>query len=171
MKNDFSSEISFYSLPLPCAAHEAVRDLWVSRVQVLNSVVNIKLPAILSHWRSTTVSLETYPFTHYSVIRPTDVWDRRIFNREQNLFKQIVLWQLRTSLFRMLPPNMTKANSTYALPCTTRNQNDTKRLKGYENGMVYTHGVLLDCLNGVPMTERHLFLLNPYLVVKITRYT
>ena len=49
MKNDFSSEISLYSLPLPCAAHEAVRDLWVSRVQVLNSVVNVKLPAILPH--------------------------------------------------------------------------------------------------------------------------
>ena len=27
-----------------------------------NPVVNTKLPAILSHQRSTTVSLETYPF-------------------------------------------------------------------------------------------------------------
>ena len=29
-----------------------------------NSVVNTKLPSILSHRRSTTVSLETYPFCH-----------------------------------------------------------------------------------------------------------
>ena len=29
-----------------------------------NPVVNTKLPAILSHLRSTTVSLETYPFIH-----------------------------------------------------------------------------------------------------------
>ena len=32
-------------------------------IYVFNSVVNTKLPAILSHRRSTTVSLETYPFT------------------------------------------------------------------------------------------------------------
>ena len=34
-------------------------------IYVFNSVVNTKLPAILSHRRSTTVSLETYPFIHY----------------------------------------------------------------------------------------------------------
>ena len=32
-------------------------------IYVFNSVVNTKLPAILSHRCSTTVSLETYPFT------------------------------------------------------------------------------------------------------------
>ena len=31
-----------------------------------NPVVNTKLPAILSYRRSTTVSLETYPFIHLS---------------------------------------------------------------------------------------------------------
>ena len=31
---------------------------------IFNSVVNTKLPAILSHRCSTTVSLETYPFIH-----------------------------------------------------------------------------------------------------------
>ena len=31
-------------------------------IYVFNSVVNTKLPSILSHWRSTTVSLETYHF-------------------------------------------------------------------------------------------------------------
>ena len=31
-------------------------------IYVFNPVVNTKLPAILSHRRSTTVSLETYPF-------------------------------------------------------------------------------------------------------------
>ena len=33
-------------------------------IYVFNPVVNTKLPAILSHQRSTTVSLETYPFIH-----------------------------------------------------------------------------------------------------------
>ena len=33
-------------------------------IYVFNSVVNTKLPAILSHRRSITVSLETYPFIH-----------------------------------------------------------------------------------------------------------
>ena len=31
-------------------------------IYIFNPVVNTKLPAILSHRRSTTVSLETYPF-------------------------------------------------------------------------------------------------------------
>ena len=31
-------------------------------IYVFNPVVNTELPAILSHRRSTTVSLETYPF-------------------------------------------------------------------------------------------------------------
>ena len=35
-------------------------------IYVFNSVVNTKLPAILSHRRSTTVSLETYPFIQAS---------------------------------------------------------------------------------------------------------
>ena len=34
-------------------------------IYVFNSVVNTKLPAILSHRRTTTVSLETYPFYSY----------------------------------------------------------------------------------------------------------
>ena len=34
-------------------------------IYVFNSVVDTKLPALLSHRRSTTVSLETYPFIHY----------------------------------------------------------------------------------------------------------
>ena len=39
-------------------------------VSFFNPVVNTKLPAILSHRRSTTVSLETYPFKHvYESIR------------------------------------------------------------------------------------------------------
>ena len=41
---------------------------WLGRLKCLatgfNSVVNTKLPAILSRRRSTTVSLETYPFIH-----------------------------------------------------------------------------------------------------------
>ena len=42
---------------------------------VFNSVVNAKLPAILSHQRSTTVSLETYPFyscivTYFGISKP-----------------------------------------------------------------------------------------------------
>ena len=35
-------------------------------IYVFNPVVNTKLPAILSHRRSTTVSLETYPLIHLS---------------------------------------------------------------------------------------------------------
>ena len=35
-------------------------------IYVFNSVVNTKLPAILSHRCSTTVSLETSPFIHLS---------------------------------------------------------------------------------------------------------
>ena len=39
----------------------------------LNPVVNTKLPAILSHRRSTSVSLETYPFIKVSsLIQITD---------------------------------------------------------------------------------------------------
>ena len=34
-------------------------------IYVFNPVVNTKLPAIPSHRRSTTVSLETYPFIYY----------------------------------------------------------------------------------------------------------
>ena len=37
------------------------RALALRLIYVFNSVVNTKLPAILSHRRSTTVSLETYP--------------------------------------------------------------------------------------------------------------
>ena len=33
-------------------------------IYVFNPVDNTKLPALLSHWRSTTVSLETYPFIY-----------------------------------------------------------------------------------------------------------
>ena len=36
-------------------------------IYVFNSVVNTKLPAILSHRRSTTVSLETYPLYSFSM--------------------------------------------------------------------------------------------------------
>ena len=36
-------------------------------IYVFNSVVNVKLPAILSHRRSTTVSLETYPLYSFSM--------------------------------------------------------------------------------------------------------
>ena len=36
-------------------------------IYVFNSVVNTKLPAILSHRRRTTVSLETYPFILFSI--------------------------------------------------------------------------------------------------------
>ena len=37
----------------------------VASFYVFNSVVNTKLPAILSHQCSTTVSLETYPFINF----------------------------------------------------------------------------------------------------------
>ena len=36
-------------------------------IYVFNPVVNTKLPAILSHRRSTTISLETYPFIQCSI--------------------------------------------------------------------------------------------------------
>ena len=35
-------------------------------IYVFNSVVDTKLPTIISHRRNTTVSLETYPFIHLS---------------------------------------------------------------------------------------------------------
>ena len=37
-------------------------------IYVFNPVVNTKLPAILSHRRSTTVSLETYPFIQWNML-------------------------------------------------------------------------------------------------------
>ena len=39
-------------------------------IYVFNSVVNTKLSTILSHRRSTTVSLETYPFIHPDISPP-----------------------------------------------------------------------------------------------------
>ena len=47
------------------ALRQSKRQLFYSLrwlIHVFNPVVNTKLPAILSHRRSTTVSLETYPF-------------------------------------------------------------------------------------------------------------
>ena len=44
------------------------------RIYVFNSVVNTKLPAILSHRGSTTVSLETYPFIHSSKVFDLSPW-------------------------------------------------------------------------------------------------
>ena len=35
-------------------------------MHVFNSVVNIKLPALLSHRRSATVSLDTYPLYSFN---------------------------------------------------------------------------------------------------------
>ena len=37
-------------------------------IYVFNSVVNTQLPAILSHRRSTKVSLETYPLYSFSLL-------------------------------------------------------------------------------------------------------
>ena len=38
-------------------------------IYIFNSVVNTKLPAILSHRHSTTVSLETYPFINILICK------------------------------------------------------------------------------------------------------
>ena len=43
-------------------------------IYVFNPVVNTKLPAILSHRRSTTVSLETYPLNFGAFIFPWLFW-------------------------------------------------------------------------------------------------
>ena len=48
-------------------------------IYIFNSVVNTKLPAIPSHRRSTTVSLETYPFLQHvsrHVIPPVSLFKR-----------------------------------------------------------------------------------------------
>ena len=51
-------------LTLETSAFYSLQSLWL--IYVFNSVVNTKLPAILSRRCSTTVSLETSPFIHLS---------------------------------------------------------------------------------------------------------
>ena len=55
------------------------------------SVVNTKLPAILSHRRSTTVSLETYPFIHCFVSLPA--------SHEVKLFARCLKVEVETAIW------------------------------------------------------------------------
>ena len=54
--------------------HQLFYPLWWL-IYIFNSVVNTKLPAILSDWRSTAVSLETYSFLQF-VVAFTFLWLR-----------------------------------------------------------------------------------------------
>ena len=56
-----SSSLSVFKYSLQAHNKDAHRELRGGESYVFNSVVNTKLPAILSHRRSTTASLETYP--------------------------------------------------------------------------------------------------------------
>ena len=66
-------------------------------IYIFNSVVNAKLPAILSHQRSTTVSLETYPFKHFlSVLLVTGSQRKRVVWRKVKLTLNVHSIYLKT---------------------------------------------------------------------------
>ena len=62
VRGSSSLPVSQYSFQAP--TKDTHRELRGGESYVFNSIVNTKLPAMLSNRHSTTVSLETYPFIH-----------------------------------------------------------------------------------------------------------
>ena len=73
-------------------------------IYVFNPVVNTKLPVILSHRRSTTVSLETYPFIQVfrSLVRQFET-----FSYSNLSFRKFnFLWLLTTFIISLMSGNV-----------------------------------------------------------------